>query len=326
MALRMDRTIITLPQLAQIISANLGLEYDSVHGFLRNLFLAISERLISHVDEKVELNGIGCFISIGDGIKFIPAPEIEQKINEQFSIFEPFVLEDDNEIQIAQRVTHEPTIPALSPEPLVEVAPESITRIEPMMDEPDIINENNSSDEESSSRNNSNFVASDRNASSESEFIRPVERADHPRSYRFGWLCAGIVIGVVIGWLGAVVYESRFTELMSPEIEAEVAGRPVIEPDVVMTEPAQPVQSELLTDTVTTTKYITHMAKKYYGDRIFWVYIYEANKNELGHPERTLPGTVVRIPSPDSIPANPLNAEDIKKARRLASEIYNRFQ
>ena len=61
----------------------------------------------------------------------------------------------------------------------------------------------------------------------------------------------------------------------------------------------------LCSDTVTVKRYITHMAKDYYGDRNFWVYIYEANKEILGHPERTLPGTVVQIPTPASIPANP---------------------
>lgn len=82
----------------------------------------------------------------------------------------------------------------------------------------------------------------------------------------------------------------------------------------------------LCTDTVTVRRYITHMAKDYYGDRNFWVYIYEANKDVLGHPERTLPGTVVNIPTPSSIPANPSNPDDIKQARLLAAEIYARFQ
>ena len=68
------------------------------------------------------------------------------------------------------------------------------------------------------------------------------------------------------------------------------------------------------------------MAKDYYGDRNFWVYIYEANKEILGHPERTLPGTVVQIPTPASIPANPSNPDDIRQAKQLASEIYARFQ
>lgn len=80
------------------------------------------------------------------------------------------------------------------------------------------------------------------------------------------------------------------------------------------------------TDTVTVRRYITHMAKEYYGDRIFWVYIYEANADVLGHPERTLPGTVVKIPTPESIPADPKNPADVKRARTLAAEIYARFQ
>lgn len=89
---------------------------------------------------------------------------------------------------------------------------------------------------------------------------------------------------------------------------------------------ASPAADILCTDTVTVRRYITHMAKDYYGDRNFWVYIYEANKEVLGHPERTLPGTVVSIPTPSSIPANPSNPEDIKKAKHLAAEIYSRFQ
>lgn len=165
------------------------------------------------------------------------------------------------------------------------------------------------------------------------------------RFYRLGWLAVGVVIGLIIGFLtGALIYKqpsspaiAQVSDIKTPD--AEIVSEPESSPEQSLTEASATQASEaegasapqahpaiMRTDTVTVRRYITHMAKDYYGDRIFWVYIYEANTDILGHPERTLPGTVVKIPTPESIPADPSNPADVKRARALAAEIYSRFQ
>jgi nucleoid DNA-binding protein len=62
---------------------------------------------------------------------------------------------------------------------------------------------------------------------------------------------------------------------------------------------------------------LTIMSKKYYGNKDFWVYIYEANKERINNPDNIEMGTLIRIPklNPKLIDAsNPLC---IEKAREL---------
>lgn len=78
-------------------------------------------------------------------------------------------------------------------------------------------------------------------------------------------------------------------------------------------------------DRVTTTRYLTTMAREYYGNHEFWPYIYEENKSKLGNPNRTTPGTMVVVPSLKKYGVNPKNPADIEKARSMGREIYARY-
>ena len=67
------------------------------------------------------------------------------------------------------------------------------------------------------------------------------------------------------------------------------------------------------------------MARKYYGEMIFWVYIYEENRDRLSHPDRINPGTVVKIPDASKYGIDRNDPESTARARAKAIEIYNRF-
>ena len=78
-------------------------------------------------------------------------------------------------------------------------------------------------------------------------------------------------------------------------------------------------------DTIGTTRYLTTMARTHYGDFNFWPYIYEENKDKLGHPDRIRPGTPVVIPRLSKYGVDPTNSEDLEKAKKMGKEIYARF-
>lgn len=78
-------------------------------------------------------------------------------------------------------------------------------------------------------------------------------------------------------------------------------------------------------DKVTTTRYLTTMAREYYGNHEFWPYIYEENKAKLGDPNRTIPGTMVIVPSLRKYGVNPKNPADIEKAKIMGREILDRY-
>lgn len=59
------------------------------------------------------------------------------------------------------------------------------------------------------------------------------------------------------------------------------------------------------------------LALKYYGDKIFWVYIYQANKSVIPHPDNIPTGITIRIPKPDPKLIDPKNQALVAKAKAL---------
>lgn len=59
------------------------------------------------------------------------------------------------------------------------------------------------------------------------------------------------------------------------------------------------------------------LSLKYYGDKIFWVYIYQANKNVIPDPDHVPVGITVRIPKPDPKLIDPKNEALVAKAKAL---------
>ena len=80
-------------------------------------------------------------------------------------------------------------------------------------------------------------------------------------------------------------------------------------------------------DVVTSHRFLTTLAKEYYGVKDYWVYIYEANKTRLRHPDRIKPGTRILIPEITEFLADPTPTQtNIRQARQLATQIYGRFK
>lgn len=79
-------------------------------------------------------------------------------------------------------------------------------------------------------------------------------------------------------------------------------------------------------DTVTTTRYLTTIAKEHYGNFNLWPIIYEENKAFLGHPDRIRPGTRVVVPPLSKYNVDPKNQDQIKSIKQKGIEIYARFK
>lgn len=86
------------------------------------------------------------------------------------------------------------------------------------------------------------------------------------------------------------------------------------------------VEPNKVYDKVTTTRYLTTIARDHYGDFNFWPYIYLENQSFLGHPDRVTPGTRVVVPPLSKYGINPANRQDLEKAKMKAQEIYSRFR
>lgn len=89
--------------------------------------------------------------------------------------------------------------------------------------------------------------------------------------------------------------------------------------------PTHPSDS-IVYDTVTTTRYLTTIAKEHYGNFNLWPIIYEENKAFLGHPDRIRPGTRVVVPPLSKYNVDPKNSDQIKAIKQKGIEIYARFK
>lgn len=99
--------------------------------------------------------------------------------------------------------------------------------------------------------------------------------------------------------------------------------------DTVKTKPAPIAEQTNVKqqyDTVKANRFLTTMARQYYGNLNFWVYIYEENQAIMGHPNKIKPGTVVKIPPAEKYGIDPNNPISVQKAKVKAVEIYSRYQ
>ncbi|MFZ4581514.1 MAG: HU family DNA-binding protein [Paludibacter sp.] len=62
---------------------------------------------------------------------------------------------------------------------------------------------------------------------------------------------------------------------------------------------------------------LTTIAQRYYGKKEFWVYIYEANRDNIVHPDRITPGTIVKVPRVDKRLIDKKNPRCLQKAKEL---------
>ena len=170
------------------------------------------------------------------------------------------------------------------------------------------------------------------------------------RSLLWLWIAIGLIAGGGLGYFFAMndpsIPDIETIEESEPEIEPValpevavdsigIASAQTAAPDTAPAEtpaaaPAPAVeepkpQKEAVYDTVTSTRYLAKMAREYYGKSIYWVFIYDANSDKLGDPNKVSPGTRVLIPDKESLPGSN-TAERDKIAERLSADIQKRFK
>ena len=76
----------------------------------------------------------------------------------------------------------------------------------------------------------------------------------------------------------------------------------------------------IASETVRDGSRITRISERHYGAKEFWVYIYEANRNLLKHPDDIATGMVLKIPLVDARLIDKNNPRCIEYALRLHDE------
>lgn len=165
-------------------------------------------------------------------------------------------------------------------------------------------------------------------------------------------LAMGYFLGISFGYLGggdtspedleaeeemldSVADDGFITEIGEAAYVAAVAPEPEEHPAAPVAQtaqaspkatPAAPQTPKVVTDTVTGRRYLTTMARKYYGNNCFWVYIYEENADKISNPDLIRPGTVVVIPPASKYGIDASDPASVRRATAKIGEIESRMK
>ncbi len=92
-----------------------------------------------------------------------------------------------------------------------------------------------------------------------------------------------------------------------------------VEPVSSVPEPVKLDQQEKIY-TVRSGERLTIIAEREYGNKFFWVYIYEENKDVIKNPNVLSPGIKLKIPAPSKYNIDKDNPESVRKAKNLTGK------
>ena len=322
---------VSIGSLAGALSIITGKSRKLCEDFLKEFFRLSAEVLSS--GDSLRIKGFGAFkvievegrtgVNVNTGQKqeiapykkvvFTPARELASSINAPFEDFESIEMEDEESEDLIFGYDKEREV---DNEDLIE---------------PPILEAGSDEEEED---DEITFEAYKAKPSSD-EYIPvqwPISNYEPPVKSKFGLgfsigALSALVICFAIFILGCFLNWWLVDCVKKNEAKAEdipiVAAEPAAETDSI------PMVIEEITpvyDTVSTTRYLTTIAREHYGNFNFWPYIYIENESILGHPDRITPGTKVVVPSLSRYGVDPESKEDEKKAKNLGLEIYSRFK
>ena len=70
---------------------------------------------------------------------------------------------------------------------------------------------------------------------------------------------------------------------------------------------------------------LTLIAEEYYQSKVFWVYLYEANKTRITNPNNIPVGTVIEIPAPEEYGINVNSGKSVREASALGAKILSSY-
>lgn len=159
----------------------------------------------------------------------------------------------------------------------------------------------------------------------------PVYEYEESQKSRFGigfltGALSALLVAVVIFMLGCFFdwWPVNFGSSGQVAGQQELVSANAEEPEVSQEE--ETPAPEPVYDTVSTTRYLTTIAREHYGNFNFWPYIYIENDSILGHPDRITPGTRVVVPPLSKYGVDPSRKEDVEAAKKKGLEIYARYK
>ncbi|MBD5414748.1 MAG: hypothetical protein HDR46_00525 [Bacteroides sp.] len=337
----MNNTII-LSQLSETIAGLTQSEAADAENFVRELVALVAERL--EADGRVEVPALGTFVIADDGVDYAPDAALAEAINAPFAAFEAIELPD--EVELTESIDSPESAHAPDDSEPSEEAEQSAESEE--LEEPE--NPATSEPEEQAIAEAAEFeqeaLAEEPSEDSENPepaaepVTEPVSEpapesfAERRRPLTWPWWLIACVVCFIGGYMAGSSTAGDSGEPLPVQPSEPLDSVDVIDEPEVYYLPEEELNDDVelsaeprrpITDTVSSNRFLTTIARRHYGHMDFWPYIYEANADKLGDPNKVAAGTVVIVPSPDSLHLDPDCIEQLTVARAKGDEIYKRF-
>lgn len=326
---------LNIQDLAGLLSERSGKERGEMERFLRDLVAVISEGV--YADKIVKVKGLGTFkiipvekresIHVNTGerflipahykFSFLPDKDLREQVNKPFSIFE--TTEINEHVDFSDLVESvEEKGKDIEDESIEEVMPDGEVPLEPAEAEPAPVPS----------------VTKEVEAVQEME---PVKEEAKVRKHRF---IVSIAMGLAMLSLGLYLYNiyARHPLVVDDVKEqAQVLAKDTVrDTSTVARGDSLPKRDSVATPALTdhlrrlaplgkvTIRHgdrLTLIAMKYYGNKLFWVYIYQHNKAIIDDPNNIPIGTEIEIPPPELYGIDSKSRISREKAAALQTEI-----
>jgi len=338
----MDKKIL-LQDLVDKLSTMENIKKKEAEDFLRNYFKVIEDGLLK--DKIVKINGLGTFklievearssVDVNTGqtfiikehlkLNFIPDVHLRDEINKPFSGFEP--IETDLEVSHEPAETKEPKG---SKESKLSTSGRASSFAEPIKEPghttymPDIEDSEDDMEELPDSRK--------KGGKSGGKFLLIL---------LFLLIVGGLTYWAIKSNQDAKKDQSqkmgiveRFKDLFTKDPEILDIEDSIAYPVPQKMDTIAPVVTSTYPDTtrnypvyvnIVAGSRLTLLALEYYGNKVFWVYIYLDNKDVIDNPNNIPIGTRLRISKPHPVLMDPNNPEAIQRAEGVQYRVQRRF-
>ena len=107
---------------------------------------------------------------------------------------------------------------------------------------------------------------------------------------------------------------------------SEMEKDSVLKDSVISASPLAAPEVKPVIETIRSGVFLTTLARKYFGHKAFWVYIYEENKDVIKNHNQVPIGTRLTIPSASKYDIDANNRTSVEKAKALAAKIQSRYE
>lgn len=265
------------------------------------------------------------------GCRFIAEGELSELLNRPFSMFPTIELSPETEIADTQtrpleaastcfisfRTGHREEENKSEPTPITTEKGIPIAPL-PTAEEEAPTAEANSEDEET--RPKEEAQPTDAATASTASSAPKEEKKRFKATHKLLWIAATLIIGIATSFLlqRLPVLSKKATQQPQKSVVPAPRDTTPIATDTVQ---AVPAPTDLGRIVMRKGDMLTRIARETYGDRIFWVYIYEENKEKIADPDNVPLGTELVLPLPEKYAINAADTASLRRALALQFEI-----